>query len=459
MTHSSSHRTQKIAVIGSGIAGLSCAWHLANQPNCDVTLFEKDDRLGGHSNTVDIESEQGKIPVDTGFIVYNPPNYPNLVALFDHLQVPIMPTDMSFAVSVDQGRTEYSGSGLAGLFAQKRNLVNPRFLGMVRDILRFYKESKEPGFVISPSMTLRDLLTHHRFGDAFRDEHLLPMGAAIWSTPMDKMLDYPAKPFLDFCENHGLLQVKDRPQWHTVKGGSREYVSRITNAFKGKILTNRSLREVKRIGGKVLMTDWQGDHWQFDHIVFACHADQALRMLADPRGAELACLDKFRFERNRAVLHSDTKLMPRRKAAWSSWNYLADYRTGSKSLCVTYWMNRLQSLNTDKPMLVTLNPFDEPAKGTIHASFLYDHPVFDLETDKAKKALWDVQGKNNTWFCGAWCGYGFHEDGIQSGLLVAEKLSGVARPWTVENMNARIPIPTDWNIQRAKVDMPVGSAA
>jgi predicted NAD/FAD-binding protein len=459
MSPTSTPRAQKIAVIGSGIAGLSCAWHLANQPNCEVTLFEKDDRLGGHSNTVDVDTEQGKTPVDTGFIVYNPPNYPNLVSLFKHLDVPVMSTDMSFAVSVDQGRVEYSGSGLIGLFAQKRNLVNPRFLGMVWDILRFYKDSKNEDFVPSPSMTLRDLLAQHNFGDAFRDEHLLPMGAAIWSTPMDKMLDYPAKPFLDFCENHGLLQVKDRPQWHTVKGGSREYVSRLSADFKGTILTNRSLREVKRIGGKVLMTDWHGDHWQFDHVVFACHADQALRMLADPRDQEQACLDKFRFERNRAVLHSDTKLMPRRKAAWSSWNYLTDYRLGPRALCVTYWMNRLQSLNTDTPMLVTLNPFDEPAKGQIHASFLYDHPVFDLETDKAKKALWQLQGQNNTWFCGAWCGFGFHEDGIQSGLLVAEKLSGVPRPWQVENMNARIPIPADWAERVIKSDAPLGSAA
>ena len=435
----------KIAVVGSGIAGLSAAWHLSQQTNVEITVFEKNDRLGGHSNTVDVKTNEGNIiPVDTGFIVFNPPNYPNLVSLFKHLDVLVSPTDMSFSVSMDKGRLEYSGSGLNGLFAQRSNLLRPSFIKMVSDILKFYKESSDPNFVKDDHMTLRELLKDKGYSDSFRDDHLLPMGAAIWSTPMEKMLDYPAKPFLRFCENHGLLQVKDRPQWHTVNNGSREYVTRLCAEIHGDILTHRSIRGVRRFGGKALITDWQGDQWQFDHVIFACHADQALRLLADPRQDEIDVLSHFRFERNKAVLHSDTKLMPRRKHAWSSWNYLGDNAHSGGALCVSYWMNKLQHLKTEQPMILTLNPFEEPAKGSVHASFLYDHPIFNKDTDKAQIDLWDIQGNHNTWFCGAWCGFGFHEDGIQAGLLVAEKISGVRRPWDVHGMYDRIPAPSDF---------------
>ena len=439
--HMSSSKPLKIAVVGSGISGLSCAWLLSQQHT--VTLFEKDDRLGGHSNTVGVDHAGRRIPVDTGFIVYNPINYPNLVALFDHLNVPTVTTDMSFGVSVNQGDLEYSGSGLSGLFAQKSNLFSPRFLGMVRDILRFYRSVSEPGFDPA-TLTLRELLQKGGYGQAFCDEHLLPMGAAIWSTPVDKMLDYPAAAFLNFCQNHGLLQVKDRPQWHTVKGGSREYVQRLNAAIKGTVLTNRAVRQVRRMGGKVLLQDWQGEHWQFDHIVFACHADQTAKLLSDIRTEEDQVLRHFRFERNRALLHSDIALMPKRKQVWSSWNYLSDRTDQQHQLCVSYWMNRLQPLGTEHPFIVTLNPIREPAPGSVHASFLYDHPVFDEAALRAQKNLWDIQGQHNTWYCGAWCGYGFHEDGLQSGLIVAEALGGVQRPWLVENANSRIPLPAHW---------------
>ena len=438
----------KIAVIGSGISGLSCAWLLAQQHQ--VTIFEKDDRLGGHSNTVDVTTDAGTTPVDTGFIVYNPVNYPNLVALFKHLNVPVTKTDMSFAVSANQGECEYSGSGLKGLFAQYRNLFKPTFWGMVRDILRFYKETSSPDFTLDPDMTLRELVHSRGYGDAFIYQHLLPMGAAIWSTPMDKMLDYPAQTFINFCQNHGLLQVKNRPEWHTVVGGSREYVTRLSADIQGKTLLHRSVRHVRRIGGKVLITDWQGDSWQFDHVVFACHADQSLKLLADARPQEQQVLKHFKFARNRTVLHSDTRLMPKTAKVWSSWNYLSDSSDQQSNLCVSYWMNKLQPLNTEQPMIVTLNPIHEPQPNSVHASFLYDHPLFDTHTESAQKELWHLQGEHNTWFCGAWCGYGFHEDGLQSGLLVAEALGGVKRPWDLPNMNARIPLPADWQQRFAK---------
>ena len=439
-------RPLKIAVIGSGISGLSCAWLLSQQHQ--VTLFEKDDRLGGHSNTVTIQDGPEEIPVDTGFIVFNPVNYPNLVQLFQLLNVETHPTEMSFAVSLDQGALEYSGSGLGGLFAQRSNLLKPRFLKMVRDILRFYREAPEALLRSNSAVSLRTLLAEGGFGQAFTEEHLLPMGAAIWSTPMDKMLDYPARSFLQFCTNHGLLQLKNRPQWRTVLGGSQEYVKRLRNASQMEVFTHRSIRAVRRIGGKVLIADRQGDQWQFDHIVFACHADQALQMLTDPRPEEQAVLQAFRFERNRAVLHSDTRFMPQRKRVWSSWNYLGQRNGSETQLSVSYWMNRLQNLPTKMPLIVTLNPYLEPAAGSVHASFLYDHPLFDQAALDAQKQLWNIQGNHNSWFCGAWCGYGFHEDGLQAGLAVAEALGGLQRPWQVDGMNGRLPLPDSWPRKR-----------
>ena len=278
------------------------------------------------------------------------------------------------------------------------------------------------------------------------------MGAAIWSTPMDKMLDYPAEAFIRFCNNHGLLQVKDRPQWHTVVGGSREYVTRLCDQVKGQILTHHAIRQVRRMGGKVLVSDRQGGEWMFDHIVFACHADQSLKLLSDIRPEEQDVLRHFRFERNRAVLHSDTALMPKRRSVWSSWNYLGNDISQGGQLSVSYWMNALQPLATTQPMIVTLNPYQEPREGSVHASFLYDHPVFDQSAIEAQEKLWHIQGNHNTWFCGAWCGYGFHEDGLQSGLLVAEALSDTQRPWEIEGMNSRIPLPINWKPTRYKAE-------
>ncbi|MFT5720611.1 MAG: putative NAD/FAD-binding protein [Motiliproteus sp.] len=436
----------KIAVIGSGISGLSCAWQL--NKNHAVTLYEKDDYFGGHSNSIDINQGPQTVSVDTGFMVFNPSSYPNLVALFEHLNVPVVKTEMSFSVSLDQGRVEYAGTDLNGLFGQRSNLLSPGFWAMLKDILRFYKESAQLVETLDDRVTLGQMLKLQGYSNRFRDDHLIPMGSAIWSTPAQKMLDYPAKTFLRFCQNHGLLQLKDRPQWYTVQGGSRVYVEKLLSRLGAQARSNSAARLVRRqsVGGRtqVIVTDWQGHEQSFDHVVMACHADQTLKLLRDADDQENALLSPFKFERNRVLLHSDSRLMPKRKRVWASWNYLRE-DSSSQSLAVTYWMNRLQHLPDSLPLFVTLNPFQEPERDKVHAAFLYDHPLFDLQALAAQKKLWSLQGKRNTWFCGAWFGYGFHEDGLQSGLAVAEALGGEQRPWQVEGMADRIHLPEGWN--------------
>lgn len=430
---------KQVAVIGSGIGGLSCAWLLAQQH--EVTLFEKDDRFGGHSNTVNVSTPDGPIPVDTGFIVFNDRNYPNLNKLFEHLQVPVTDTDMSFSVSLDQGGLEYGSDGLNGLIAQRRNLVNPGFWQMMRDLLRFYRHAEGIEATLDDQTTLRELIEAGNYNDRFCNDHLIPMGAAIWSTPATKMLDYPARAFLNFCRNHGLLQLSDRPQWRTVTGGSRTYVNKLLEALGPRAMANCGARSVRRRAGKVEVTDWQGGIGHYDEVVLACHADQALKLLIDSDDQEQQLLSPFQFERNRALLHSDRRLMPKRKAAWSSWNYLG-LRNGNDDtkVCVTYWMNRLQHLRSHEPMLLTLNPITEPDPDTIHAGFLYDHPLFTPEALAAQSQLWSLQGRRQTWFCGAWFGSGFHEDGLQSGLAVAEQLGNVKRPWHLDDPHSRITV-------------------
>ncbi|MEQ8390131.1 MAG: FAD-dependent oxidoreductase [Thalassospira sp.] len=423
-----------IAVVGSGISGLSAAWLLSKSHN--VTLFEKDDRPGGHSNTVDA----GDTPVDTGFIVYNTRCYPNLCALFDHLDVKTSATDMSFAASMDKGGLEYGGSDLAALFAQKRNIFRPRFLKMVRDILRFYREAPaalEDG--TAEHVTLGDYLRDNRYSKPFINDHLLPMGAAIWSTPVDTMMAYPLAAFVRFCQNHGLLQIKDRPQWRTVDGGSREYVKRMTAGISGGVVLDRAITKVGRNPqGGAYIEDRYGKREAFDHVVLACHGDQALALQETPNKRVEELLSAFKYERNLAILHNDQSLMPQNRKVWSSWNYLAEEHDGEQKVCVTYWMNRLQHLDENKPLFVTLNPPRQPKEGSVIRSFLYDHPLFDADAMAAQKDLWSIQGLDNIWYCGSYFGYGFHEDGIQSGLAVAEALGGVRRPWNVEDESGRI---------------------
>jgi predicted NAD/FAD-binding protein len=431
-------RRKKIAIVGSGISGLSCAW-LLNKTH-DVTLFEKDDRLGGHSNTVSFELDDKTVDVDTGFIVFNPVNYPNLVKLFELLDVDNCETDMSFAVSINRGQLEYSGTSLNGLLAQRANLLKPSFWKMISDLLRFYKESDQ--MLHEPDLneiSLGELLQKHGYGKQFIYNHLLPMGAAIWSTPVDQMLQYPAGSFLRFCKNHGLVQLKDRPQWRTVVGGSKNYVKKIAAELEGKIQLNSRIHRIIRNPQQVIIEDHHGNRQYFDDVVLACHSDQALALLDNPSAEEKELLEQFPYQRNIAYLHIDESMMPQRKAAWSSWNYLSEgARDQSQQVSVTYWMNMLQPINTETPLFVSLNPVREPEKGSIIRTFFYDHPTFGKTSFAAQQRLWELQGQQRTWFCGAYFGYGFHEDGLQSGLAVAEQLGGIPRPWLLKDKNSRI---------------------
>ncbi len=426
-----------IAVVGTGIAGMSSAWLLSQCHR--VTVYEKDDRLGGHSNTVEVEGPDGPIAVDTGFIVYNERTYPNLVALFNHLSVATYPTDMSFAASLDGGRFEYAGSGLRGLLAQPQNILRPRMWRMLRDIARFYREApvdvreRRVG-----EMTLRDYLRTKGYGSELVYDHLLPMGAAIWSTPLDGMLDYPLVAFVRFCENHGLLQIKDRPVWRTVEGGSREYVRRLTAGYAGNTLLNTAVTGIRRTGTHVWVDDRQGTSRRFDHVVIAAHANQALALLTDADAAERRLLGAFRYERNLAILHSDPALMPLTRRAWSSWNFLSQNAERSKKVAVSYWMNRLQRLPRKRPLFLTLNPVTRPRQDRILRSFIYEHPLYDMEAIRAQRLLWNLQGARRTWFCGSYCGHGFHEDALQAGLAVAEQLGSLKRPWKLADPNSRI---------------------
>ena len=422
-----------IAVVGSGISGLSAAWLLSQRHK--ITLFEADTRIGGHSHTVGVEG----VPVDTGFIVYNERTYPNLTALFAHLPVPTKPSSMSFSVSLDDGRLEYGGS-LAGLFAQASNVTSPRFWSMLKDLALFYHRAPRdlPGI---GSASLGDYLDGIGCGAAFRDDHLYPMAAAIWSTPVANIPDYPAAAFIRFCENHGLLKFLRRPIWRTVDGGSREYVRRITASFAESIRTACPVQRIARDGHGITIASTAGIE-RFDHIVIAAHADQALRLLGDADCLEREVLGAFRYRKNTAILHSDTRLMPQRSRVWASWNYASGSRAGKQpELSVTYWMNRLQGIDESNPFFVTLNPLSEVDPSLVHSRLCYDHPMFDHPAGAAQPQLWDLQGRRNSWFCGAYFGAGFHEDGLQSGLAVAEMLGGVRRPWRVAAESGRIHLP------------------
>jgi uncharacterized protein len=429
---------QRIAVIGSGISGLSAAWLLAKQN--DVVLYEAENRPGGHTRTINVDlGHEGVLGVDTGFIVFNDRTYPNLIAMFEHLGVATRATDMSFAVSLDDGKLEYAaGDRIWQLFVQPSNIFSPRFWSMLRNLVRFYREAaaKLGGF---GDMTLGQLLEQGKYGEAFRDDHLLPMAAAIWSAPAQLLLDYPAESFVRFCSNHGLLDLGARPKWRTVVNGSQSYVDRILADFPGELRLGTPVGSIERKAGQVTITDKAGNPDRFDEVVIAAHGNQALAMLADPSPQEAELLGAFRYSTNHAVLHQDAALMPKRRMLWGAWNYFgrrhANDATGD--LCVSYWMNRLQGYRTKEPLVVTLNPNRAIDKAKEIDRTTFEHPIFDHAAMDAQRRIWAIQGQRNTFFCGAHFGAGFHEDGLQSGLAVAEML-GAKRPWTVDEPNGRM---------------------
>jgi len=412
----------RIAIIGGGIAGMSAA--LALKDSAEVTLYERAPRLGGHANTLTVDHDGVAIPVDTGFMVYNQPNYPELDALLRHLNVATRETDMSFSVSGGEG-IEWSSRGLAGLFAWKRNLASPHFLCMLGDIVRFSAQARldlQDGRFADA--TLRDYITRLNLGQTFVRRYLVPMGAAIWSSSESDILAFPAESFLRFFDNHRLLHLI-RPQWRTVIGGSQAYVRAIAATLGARVRVEAEVVAALALNGQHLVRTRAGRADIFDQVIFACHADEALTILghAHPASADLASI---RFAPNVAYLHRDARFMPKRAAAWAAWNYLVD--RGAGGACVTYWMNRLQHIDEAHPVFVTLNPAAAPAPDLTFARLDYAHPQFDVAALHAQKRIAARQGENGIWFAGAWLGYGFHEDGLRAALAVASRL-GADAPW------------------------------
>jgi len=416
----------RLAVVGAGIAGLASAWLLAQR--YEVTLFEAGEYFGGHSNTVDVTLEGITHPVDTGFLVHNELTYPNLIALFEHLGVAVHASDMSFGVSIESPDLEWAGTNLTTVFAQPLNALNPKFLGMLADILRFNRAA--PQYLqeaLQRPITLKELLVQHRYGQAMQSWYLLPMAAAIWSSSVRDILGFPAATFLQFCLNHRLLQVQDRPQWRTVLGGSRVYV----NAMLPKIQEARCNSPVHRVQGaadRVVIHSDRGPE-EFAAAVLACHAPTS-RKLVGPDDPAHEALKGFRYQSNEAVLHVDAALLPRRRKVWSAWNYLAAAGQGAeRPVAVSYLINQLQPLPFQSPVVVTLNAHRQPDPSKVMARFDYEHPVIDSAAIAVQKNLGALQGQRRTWYAGAWCGYGFHEDGLNSAIAVARDFN-VPIPWT-----------------------------
>ena len=418
---------RRVAVIGSGISGAAAAWAL--HPSCDVTLYEAASRPGGHTATVVIAYDGTAVPVDTGFIVFNELNYPELTALFNRLGVATHASNMGFSLSIDDGRLEWSGQNLRGIFSQKRNVFSPGFLWMLREILRFNRQcvaDRDAGAL--GNATIGEYLERRRFSSAFRDNYLIPMASAIWSTPHVKMLDYPAARFIGFFDNHRLIH-RERPLWRTVTGGSHNYLKKLLQPLGGRVHLGAPVRSIVRDAFGVTVWTASEPAQRFDEIVVATHSDQALAMLGDPSELEHKILSAIPYQPNRVVLHRDPRLMPKRHAAWSAWNYIGtSRRDSSQEVSVTYWMNRLQGIAEDKPLFVSLNPIVEPRTELVFGEWNFDHPQFDRAGLSAQARLSDVQGARRTWFAGAWTGQGFHEDGLRSGLDAAAAL-GAEVPW------------------------------
>jgi uncharacterized protein len=413
----------KIAIIGAGISGLTAAYRLS--PVHDITLFEANDYLGGHTHTVDVEWEGERQAIDTGFIVFNDWTYPKFIELIDELGVRSQPTSMGFSVRCDALDLEYNGSSFNGLFAQRRNLLRPGFYRMLRDILRFNREAPEQvlGLATSNETTVGEFLARHRYSREFAEHYLIPMGAAIWSCPLGTFENFPIQFIIEFYRNHGLLSIRHRPTWRVIEGGSRNYVVKMIERFRVRIQLSTPIESVRRSASEVVVVPRNRAPVTFDHVVFACHSDQALRMLADPTATERAVLSEFPYGRNLAVLHTDPGVLPKRRRAWASWNYLLTSQPSThneQAATVTYQMNMLQNLQSKHVFNVTLNSDDHIDPAKVIQRFEYHHPIFTVRRATAQARHRELINVNRTSFCGAYWGNGFHEDGVVSALRVCD---------------------------------------
>ncbi len=419
-------KKEKIAIIGSGISGLASAYFLSEK--YEIYLYEKNHYFGGHTNTATVNYQDREINVDCGFIVFNHQTYPNLKAFFELLDVKYEKSNMSFAVKINQGKLEYAGTNLSCVFAQKKNALNPRFLWMLLDILRFNKRAEKIlNKPFDENYTLKNLLDDLHLQKYFRQFYLLPMSGAIWSCPMEVMEKYPAQSFVRFFKNHGLLTVSEQPQWYTVSGGAKNYVEKIIKKIGPNCIINDAVTEVKKLENEILVTSKKGVQ-SFDKVVFACHADDALALISNATKAQKEILGSFSYQKNLAVLHSDTSVMPKCKKAWASWVYSQNNKSKNNEISVSYWMNNLQNIDEKYPLFVTLNPNEEINLNKIFATFNYEHPIFDAKAIKAQSRINEIQGVNNFYFCGAYQKYGFHEDGITSALNMLKSLN-IKAPW------------------------------
>ena len=420
----------KIAIIGSGISGLSSALLLSQKHN--ITLFEINKRFGGHANTVDITHKQNLISVDTGFIVYNKLNYPNLIGFFDFLKIETINSDMSFAVSARDGQLEYSGS-MTGIFAQKRNLFNIKFYKMLKDIIVFFIFGYKYAFQVKENESLGEYVKRCKFSEEFVNDHLIPMSSAIWSCPEKEILNFPAKTLLTFFKNHQLINFIFRPKWRTVKGGSKQYVNKVVEKIKknkkNKFVLNSKIKSIFSKNNKIEI-NLEKNTEIFDKVIMATHPDQTIKLIKNLDKQSTDILSKFKYQKNTVYLHSDKNLMPKNKKTWSSWNYISSKKEEKSS--VTYWMNLLQKINNSLNVFVSLNPYIIPSKSLTYKKIIYEHPIFNSKTNEAQSKMIEIQGKNNIFYAGAWLKYGFHEDGIASAVNISKTLN-VAVPWEQRN--------------------------
>ena len=412
----------KVAVIGSGISGLSAAHFLSKKYTVD--LFEKNNHFGGHSYTIDIPDSNSKelISLDLGFIVFNKINYPNLLNFFHALNIDYEKSNMSFAVSVKNSNIEYSGSGLKGIFSNKLNIFNINFLIMIKDIFNFYKSAEKINKTDYKDLTLGDFLKSKKLSKYFINFHIIPMVAAIWSMPPNLAEKMPMELFLNFFKNHGLFRIKNRPQWYTVTGRSKVYVKKVLQTVSGEYFKNYEIKSVHRNANNVrLYYGSSNEYFDYDKVIFATHANDTLKLISNPSENEKRILSNFKYKKNLAFLHTDTRLMPNKKIAWSSWNAILDKNDKDKN-CVTYWLNKLQNLKTNNNYFLTLNPVCKIEDKKVIKKIEFSHPFYDLQSFRSQKHLNELQGINNSWFCGSYFGYGFHEDGLKSSLNIVNRI-------------------------------------